>query len=364
MGRKKVDYKDEKVAKILEAAANKKNREGQLAAMSELAEMVAVDYNLRAGFINPDSDEAQALLVNPAQMIQEATLPGDTVSDIFEINMIGWDEQPMYPMDLITPGNESDYIAYTMPNTGRIPQRHVEGDEITLNTYRIANAIDWDIRYSRAGRIDVVRRATEVLENGFTQKRNNDGWHTILAAGLDRGLMVYDSNATAGQLTKKLLQLMKIAMVRNGGGNNSSMNKFQLTDLYISPEAMEDIASFSSTEISDINRAEVERDPAGMIKRLMGINVHVMTELGESQEYTDYYTNASALAGSLAASDVELVIGLDLSKTGIFVSPVRGQGLEVYPDDTLLRSNENGLFSSMELSYGVLDSRGIILGSL
>jgi hypothetical protein len=157
---------------------------------------------------------------------------------------------------------------------------------------------------------------------------------------------------------------MKIAMLRNGGGNNSSMNKFQLTDLFVSPEAAADIESFTSTEISDINRAQVELDPLGMIKRLMGVNVHVLTELGENQEYNTYFTNASSLAGSLQASDVELVVGLDLSKPGTFVSPVRGTGLEVYPDDNLLRNNEAGLFCSVELSYGVLDSRCILLASL
>jgi hypothetical protein len=241
--------------------------------------------------------------------------------------------------------------------------RHVEGDEVTLNTYRIANSVDWDIKYSRAGRIEVFSRALEVYNAGFTKKRNDDGWHTIMAAGLDRGIMVYDSAASAGQFTKKLLQLMIIAMKRNGGGNNSSMDQFTLTDLFISPEVMEDIRSFSSTEISDINRAAIERDPSGVILSIFGVRLHVMTEFGVGQEYNNYYTDALALAGSLAASDEELVIGLDLSKSGIFVSPVRGDGLYTYSDDTLLRSGWNGVYGDLETSFGILDSRSIILGS-
>ena len=33
---------------------------------------------------------------------------------------------------------------------------------------------------------------------GRSKKMNDDGWHTILAAGVDRNILVYDGDATAG----------------------------------------------------------------------------------------------------------------------------------------------------------------------
>lgn len=42
------------------------------------------------------------------------------------------------------------------------------------------------------------------------KKINDDAWHTLLAAGLDRNVVVYDSAATAGQFTKRLVSLMKV----------------------------------------------------------------------------------------------------------------------------------------------------------
>ena len=85
----------------------------------------------------------------------------------------------------------------------------------------------------------------EVLEASFVKKMNDDGWHTILAAGVDRNIVVFDSDAAAGQFTKRLVNLMKTVMRRNGGGNSSSNNRGQLTDLYVSPEAMEDLTGES-----------------------------------------------------------------------------------------------------------------------
>jgi len=37
---------------------------------------------------------------------------------------------------------------------------------------------------------------------------------------------------------------MKTVMRRNGGGNSTSANRGQLTDLYVSPEAVEDIRNW------------------------------------------------------------------------------------------------------------------------
>lgn len=366
MKRRKTFRKDAKLGEYLQKAADASNRKEQEEALDVIADAIAYNFNTDAGYIEAENaevtDEAKALEVTPQAPIQEGIMDGDNHSMIFETSMLGWDENPSFPMDIIAPGTESDYVAYSMPKTGYVPLRHVEGDEVTLNTYRIANSIDWDISYSRAARIDVVSRALDVFRSGFVKKMNDDAWHTILAAGLDRGLMVYDSSAGAGQFTKKLISLMKITMRRNGGGNASSINNFNLTDLFLSPEAMEDIRSWGTSIISDINRAKVEYDPDGTVSRMFGINLHNMTELGEGQEYNNYFLEN--LGGSLAGSDVELCVGLDLSKRGVFLNPVRGQGVSIYNDETLRRSGYTGFYGDIETSWGVLDSRCILLGSL
>jgi hypothetical protein len=155
---------------------------------------------------------------------------------------------------------------------------------------------------------------------------------------------------------------MKVAMVRNGGGNLASAKQYKLTDLYISPEAMEDIVNFSSTDISELTRRDIELNAEGTVKRIFGVNLHVLSELGEGQKYTNYFT--STLSGSLASTDTELVIGLDLSRqSNPFVMPVRGGGIEVYYDESLFRSGVVGYWGSMECTFSCLDTRSVILGS-
>ena len=216
-----------------------------------------------------------------------------------------------FPLDLLSPGEENDHVAYVAPAHGRIPERTVEGDYVMVPTYTVANAIDWLLRYAREARWDVVARATQVLEAGFVKKMNDDGWHTLLAAGVDRNILVYDGDAADGQFTKRLISLMKTVMRRNAGGNTGSLNRGRLTDLYLSPEALEDIRNWGVDQVDEITRREIYQagDDAAAITRIFGVNLHDMDELGEGQEYQNFYSNQ--LAASLNGSDPELVVGID-----------------------------------------------------
>ena len=81
---------------------------------------------------------------------------------------------------------------------------------------------------------------------------NDDGWHTLLAAGVDRNIVVYDSDAMLASSLRDLVSLMKTVMRRNGGGNSASNNRGSLTDLYVSPEAMEDIRNWGVDQLTKL----------------------------------------------------------------------------------------------------------------
>ena len=170
--------------------------------------------------------------------LRQAILSGDILDNIFEPIQLAPGATPEFPLDFLAPGTEADFVAYTLPNHGYVPERHVEGDYVMVPTYDIGASIDYLLKYARDARWDVVGRAMEVLEAQFTKKMNDDGWHTLLAAGVDRNIVVFDSDADAGQFTKRLVSLMKTVMRRNGGGNSASNNRGILTDLYVSPEGM------------------------------------------------------------------------------------------------------------------------------
>ncbi len=326
----------EKIKQLLRDSASK-NETVAFAAVHELAQ--ALELPLRKG-----------------------VLSGDILDGIFEPIAVDANATSEFPLDFLAPGTEDEFVAYTIPNHGYIPQRHVEGDYVMVPTYDIGGAIDWNIKYARDARWDVIGRAMEVLRSQFVKKMNDDGWHTIISAGVDRNIIVYDSDAGAGQFTKRLVSLMKTVMRRNGGGNSTSINRGKLTDLYISPEAMEDIRNWNVDQVDEVTRREIfVSQNENALNRVFGVNLHDIDELGEGQEYQLFYTNT--LSAGLPSGDVEIVVGLDLSNRDSFVMPVREQ-VQIFEDTRLHRQRRAGFYGWAEQGFAVLDGRRVLTASI
>ena len=312
------------------------NREEALGANSEFAK--ALELPLRQGILN-----------------------GDILDGIFEPIVLAQSATPEFPLDFLAPGTEKDFVAYTIPNHGYIPQKHVEGDYVMVPTYDIGASIDYLLKYARDARWDVVGRAMEVLEAQFVKKMNDDGWNTLLAAGADRNIVVFDNDATDGQFTKRLVSLMKTVMRRNGGGNSTSSNRGLLTDLYVSPEAMEDIRNWGLDQIDETTRREIYVAADGSVNRVFNINLHDLDELGEGQQYNNFWD--VTLSGAFPSNKLEIVVGLDLRKRDSFIMPVR-QEVQIFEDDTLHRQKRAGFYGWAEQGFAVLDNRRVLLGAL
>lgn len=293
--------------------------------------------------------------------LRQGVLNGDTIGGIFEPVNFAPGTSVEFPLDILSPGSEKDFVAYTIPSQGKIPERHVEGDYVMVPTYEVGSSIDFSLKYARDARWDIVGRALQVLEASFVRKMNDDGWRTILAAGVGRGIVVYDDAATAGFFSKRLVALLKTAMRRNGGGNSTSINRGKLTDLYMSPEALEDIRSWTISEADDFTRREIFVSEDYGLAKVFGVNLHDIDELGVGQAYQSYYTNT--LSGTLPGSKTEIVVGLDLEKADSFVMPVR-QEIEVFEDPTFHRQRRMGMYGFGEHGFAVLDNRRVILGAL
>ena len=137
-----------------------------------------------------------------------------------------------------------------------------------------------------------------------------------------------------------------------------------MTDLYVSPEALEDVRNWGLDQVDEVTRREIYSAPEGgaPITRIFGVNIQDLDELGEGQEYQTFLTSSNGLSGSLQASDLELVVGLDQSASDSFVMPVKEQ-LQVFEDPTLHRQQRAGYYGFAELGFGVLDNRRVLLGS-
>ena len=314
---------------------------------------------------------AQAELAKALELpLRQGILKGDIIAGIFEPITFEPGASIEFPLDFLAPGTEKDFVAYTVPNHGYIPQRNVDGDYVMVPTYDVGSSIDWLLKYNRDARWDVVGRAMAVLEGSFVRKANNDGWHTILAAAAGRNIVPYDSAAQTGMFTKRLVALMKTTMRRQAGGNSTSLNQGRLTDLYISPESLEDIRSWDLTQVDDFTRREIflaeDNGPTGeySLTRIFGVNLHDIDELGVAQDYQNYLINVLGVTftGNIANKQ-EFVVGLDLAHNDSFVMPIRAE-IEIFEDEALHRHRRAGFYGWGEHGYASLDSRRCLLGAL
>jgi hypothetical protein len=262
-----------------------------------------------------------------------------------------------YPLSFLAPGTEKDFAAFTISIAGRIPERSISGDYVMVPMYKIANAIDWNLDYARKARWNIASRALQVMRDGFIEKLNNDAWHVIISAAADRNILVWDGDAPQGMFTKRLVSLSKVIMQRNGGGNATSLNKGTLTDVYLSPEGLEDIRNWNVDQVDDTTRREIFLAPDDGLTQIYQVRLHQLTELGVSQPYQNYLTDT--LSGSLQASDVELAIGLDLAKDDSFMMPI-DEEMQVFPDPVLHRSIKEGYYGWMGVGFVALDTRRVL----
>ncbi len=313
---------------------------------------------------NPDYNVAMAAQYELAKALTEplrqGVLVGDVVTDIFERRPVEPGASVEFPLDFLAPGEETQHVAYTNPGNGRIAERSIEGDYVMVPTYSVANAIDWLLRHAREARYDLVARAMQIMQAGFVKKLNDDGWHTLISAAADRNILIFDADASAGQFTKRLVSLMKVIMRRNGGGNTASLKQGRLTDIYLSPEALEDIRNWGLDQIDDVTRREVFLSADGDVKSIFGVNLHDLIEFGENQEYQTYFTGQ--LGASLNTGDLELVIGLDRFNQDSFLMPVKEE-VNIFPDPVLHRQQRAGMYGWLEVGFAALDGRRIIAGS-
>ena len=301
---------------------------------------------------------AQAAIETP---IRKTLLSGDIISGIFTPEDFTTNPNVMYPLDLLTPGQEKEYYAFTIPNHGHLPQRKVSSDYLMVPTYRIGNVIDADLRYIEDANWPVISRMIEVMEAGVVKKMNDDGWSVLISAGIDRNILTIDPNASAGQFTPRLVSLMKNFMRRNGGGNSTTLGRAKLTDLYVSPEALDDIRAWNLDQVADSVRANIyySADDGNETMRVYNVDLHDLDELGEGQEYQQYFASNG---GTMGAGDTEIVVGLDLQRQDSFVMP-RRKDFQVWEDNTAHRRGEFSLYGWGVYGMACLDSRRVLLGS-
>src|SRR3990167_7707230 len=102
--------------------------------MSGLKEISPEARELLKNTAHPDRAVAgkymKALAQELGGPLKKAVFDEDTLGDIYTKIDVSGSDNLRFPLDIISPGTEDDYVAFTMPKQGRVPERHVEGDEL------------------------------------------------------------------------------------------------------------------------------------------------------------------------------------------------------------------------------------------
>lgn len=209
----------------------------------------------------------------------------------------------------------------------RIPDGgFLKGGGFTLPTYTIEAKVDVQTKLVRGQKWDDVGKEIGKLRRMIDEKIKDDLWHTMLAAAVDRNIVVYDSDDTTGRLSNRLVALM-ITSVRR---NSDEKKKYRLDTIYSSPKSME-------------------------------FNNHYEDRVESLEKFTNEYQSylKNELAAKPADNDKEFCLGVTLKKDNLVV--VQDGPLVVWAEE-----NPN-IFTTytakVNIGCGVMDNKTMLLGS-
>jgi len=354
-----------------------------------------------------EAQEAFASFIGP--VVQQVIQQAGSASLIFVDNEFDEDDSPSYPLDLYYNENQDHITVWSQGIAGGLPTSHVEGmAEMKIATYRLDSAVTFLKKYARRARLDVLSKTIERMSQEVLLKQERNAWAVILKAlaeaqtnGSVHTLGGMDSNQFLPSDINALMTLVKrINGSWAGTGNDGTPSDFSakgLTDLFLSPEMMEDVRGFAYNPVNDLDIGSKDTGPVALpdnvrndiwssagMSALYGVVLHEMLEFGNGKKYNALYktfvdagglthlaphASAGSRDGTLdlsaGASNHEVLVGLDLSRDS-FIRPVArhadsGSTFVAVPDDQFVsRAERIGFYGSLEEGRVCLDSRAIV----
>lgn len=275
-------------------------------------------------FVNSADDEQarQAFAASFAIPVGERVQPISTVRNLYGVRYIPAGQLAIFPKRF------GQIDAWIVPRVGEIPQNVVVGDDVMVNTFKIAAAVEWDIDYARDGRWDVVEGAKQEFADSLVRQEETEGWKLIKAAVKTGNTVSVGSETT---LTKTLLNKM-ITHMRS--------YRYTPTTLYCSPTRAGDIRDWATTDTGGANIDPVTQREIfvkGYLGTIYGVDIIELDTLDDKEIYL-------------------------FDQTRMGVMPIRGE-LVTYDDVTATRRMRNGIYGWEEIGFCVMDADAIVKGT-
>ena len=345
-----------------------------------------------------EAQEAFAAFIGP--VIQKVIKQSATAGAIYTDVNYDEDDSPSYPLDLYYDQSAGHVTVWSQSMAGGLPTSLTEGvKELKISTYRLDAAVSLLKKYARRSRLDVVSKALERMAQEILIKQERNAWAVILKA-LANSSSTNSTAANNGHIfatnaesvfsvadISRLMTLMKRISASFANGTSDPSDSFGLTDLFVSPEVLEQIRGFAYNPLNTVNasngvmglpdnvREDVWRG-AGM-SEIYGVSIHDLVELGASKKYNTLFgtfvqngvahtsgTAVGAQSTNFSDSADELLVGVDMSKEA-FIRPVaqnadNGATFTALPDDQFTqRADKVGFYGAMEEGRVCIDARAV-----
>lgn len=352
------------------------------------------DLASRNKLVAEQAQESLAAFIGPVlqQVINNASTAAMIYSDLeFDQN-----SDASIPLDTYFNQAAGHFTVWSQSIAGGLPSNFTHAvSELKVQTYNLSTAVSMLKKYAEQSRLDVVSAALTRLAQEILLKQNLNGWLVALnalAPASTNGKAHVFRATTADVLDLDSLNKLKTRAKRINAsfanGTPDPANANGLTDLFLSPEAIEQIRAIAynpqnsravpdtaeSTVLGapDSLREEIFRN--GGTSELYGIMFHELNELGIGYTYNDLFDVAAGSTSYLKAdgsggaafdgANEEILVGVDMTRNAL-IRPVevdaegRGQ-LLVLPDDQFpARSQKLGWFASVNEGRVVVDSRAL-----
>jgi hypothetical protein len=214
-------------------------------------------------------------------------------------------------------------------------------------------------------------------------KQERNAWAVILKAAAD-GVTNSDQHAfalggTTFQLNDLNLMMTRMRRINSSFAQGTPADGFSrgITDLFISPEVMEDIRAFSynavggetagatATDLPNTVRDEIYR--AAGAGSLFGVNLVEIMELGPNRKYVNLMETLDPTLMDNPTTDDDIIVGIDASK-GAFVRAIATQDNSTFTaladDQFSARSEKLGFYGHLEEGRVCVDTRAVVVGAL
>jgi hypothetical protein len=330
--------------------------------------------------------EAFAAFIGPV-INQVLNLMG-TANQIYVDWPYNEDDLPMFPLDQYY-GTQVDHVQVWSQNmAGGLGTSLVTGlQEMALSTYRLDTAVALLEKNVRRGRLPYVSLALNRMAQDLLLKSETNKWLVAikaLAEAKTAGLqhLIQSTVADVLQLDdfNRLITLSKrLNVAFDGAGTPEAAYSRGATDLFMSPECMEDIRGFAyqpmntrsvintdestAVPLPDAVREEIYRNAGA--SEIYGMTLHELNELGIAKKYNNLFDASYDNTVTFDTANQEIVIGVDKSRDAL-IRPIaqnadNGATLTVQQDDQWpKRSGKIGFFGAMEEGACVIDSRALV----